>query len=326
MSTSARDEEFQTPLTIRPRFARPDSIQVRNGYHRCRPHPVEQGHDEDIIDVHRRLGGQIQRRGEGERRPEPDPGITQRHQAARDIERPAARREGKPLPRRLVVSPPQPGGADPTDEISAVDRLGAQGQRPVTIGSVDVIVIALKREATFAEATSELMELVERLVADEMSPPRATPLPNGRVDEHGHRRTVPDASTCETVDVSSVVDEVQLRVPARPEFGRIIRVGGAALGLRQGLSFAEIDELRLAIDEAVILLLDRGSGQGEIEARFRFDGDRLDLEIRQTRCTESLHDAAVDRFDEICGPLIDDYDIDPARSWLRLRKTPAPLD
>jgi hypothetical protein len=125
--------------------------------------------------------------------------------------------------------------------------------------------------------------------------------------------------------VSDPIEEVLLRVPARPEFGRIVRVGGAALGLRQGLSFTEIDELRLAIDEAVILLLDQASDDREIEAAFRFLGDHLELEMH-TEATEQLSDAAIDRFDEICGPLIDDYDIDPQRAWLRLRKTPAPLD
>ncbi len=125
--------------------------------------------------------------------------------------------------------------------------------------------------------------------------------------------------------MSGDTDEVHLRVPARPEYGRLVRVGGAALGLRQGLSFTEIDELRLAIDEAVILLLDGVSADHELEAAFRFDGDRIELEIRGDG-EATLSDAAVDRFDEICGPLIDDYDIDPSRAWLRIRKTPAPLD
>ena len=126
--------------------------------------------------------------------------------------------------------------------------------------------------------------------------------------------------------MSVETDEVLLRVPARPEFGRIVRVGGAALGIRQGLSFTEIDELRLAIDEAVILLLDGAptGGDGELAATFRFDGERLELEFRGTE-GGALSDAAVDRFDELCGPLIDDYDIDPGHRWLRLRKTPAPI-
>ena len=125
--------------------------------------------------------------------------------------------------------------------------------------------------------------------------------------------------------MSVETDEVLLRVPARPEYGRIVRVGGAALGIRQGLSFTEIDELRLAIDEAVILLLDGAGSNDELSATFRFDGERLELEV-VCRDAGALSDAAVSRFDEICSPLIDDYDIDPGGGWLRLRKTPAPLD
>lgn len=125
--------------------------------------------------------------------------------------------------------------------------------------------------------------------------------------------------------MSAEPDEVLLRVPARPEFGRVVRVGGAALGLRQGLSFTEIDELRLAIDEAVILLLDGIDADGELAATFRFEGERLELEFHASSAA-TLSGTAVDRFDEICSPLIDDYDIDPGRAWLRLRKTPAAID
>lgn len=126
--------------------------------------------------------------------------------------------------------------------------------------------------------------------------------------------------------MSGPTDEVLLRIPAQPEYGRIVRVGGAALGIRQGLSFAEIDELRLAIDEAVILLLDGSDAdeQTELVTTFRFDDGRLEMEMHASEPAELRADA-VDRFDEICSPLIDDYDVDPGRAWVRLRKTPAPL-
>lgn len=127
--------------------------------------------------------------------------------------------------------------------------------------------------------------------------------------------------------MSDPTDEVFLRIPARPEYGRIVRVGGAALGMRQGLSFAEIDEVRLAVDEAVILLLDGSDADddGELVATFRFDDGRLEMEM-STGCAHALRGGAVTRFDEVCSPLIDDYDVDPEQGWLRLRKTPAPPD
>jgi len=127
--------------------------------------------------------------------------------------------------------------------------------------------------------------------------------------------------------VSDPTDEVLLRIPARPEYGRILRVGGAALGMRRGLSFAEIDELRLAVDEAVILLLDGSGADGDTEliATFRFDDSHLEVEIATGR-TEALRSNAVARFGEVCSPLIDAYEVNPDRGWLRLRKAPAQVD
>ena len=58
-------------------------------------------------------------------------------------------------------------------------------------------------------------------------------------------------------------------MPARPSYGRVVRVGAAALVLRQGMSFAEIDDVRLAIDESMILLLDGTDGEGVIDCVFR---------------------------------------------------------
>lgn len=114
-----------------------------------------------------------------------------------------------------------------------------------------------------------------------------------------------------------------MRVPARSEYGRIVRVGAAALGLRQGMSFSEIDDLRLAIDEAVILLLDgiEGGEQTEQEIRVVFRIDRGALELHAERSVEAaLDNAAVHRFDAITAGLIDDYDLDQERGWVRVRK------
>ncbi len=127
--------------------------------------------------------------------------------------------------------------------------------------------------------------------------------------------------------IDATTDEVLLCIPARPEYGRIVRVGAAALGLRQSMSFSEIDDLRLAIDEAMILLLDGLTVDTEtnIDIVFRVDDGHLELEAgRSTR--SQLRDAAVQRFDSITSGLIDDYDVDLERGWLRLTKTAAPVD
>ncbi|NDH76344.1 MAG: hypothetical protein EBY52_06360, partial [Actinobacteria bacterium] len=51
----------------------------------------------------------------------------------------------------------------------------------------------------------------------------------------------------------------------------------------------------------------------------------LEVEIASDR-TEALRGDALARFDEVCSPLIDAYDLDADRGWLRLRKAPAQVD
>ncbi len=123
--------------------------------------------------------------------------------------------------------------------------------------------------------------------------------------------------------IDSDVSEILLRIPARPPYARLVRVGAAALALHQGMGFSEIDDLRLAIDEAMIVLLDGldDDHDTDIDIVFRVDEGRLELEASR-RDGDSVGEAAVHRFDAIAGGLVDDYDIDPARGWVRLRKTP----
>ena len=121
--------------------------------------------------------------------------------------------------------------------------------------------------------------------------------------------------------------EILLRVPARAPYARIVRVGAAALALRQGMGFGEIDDLRLAIDEAMIVLLDGldETHDTEIDVVFRVAEGRFELEATRGEGGR-VGEPAVHRFDAIASGLVDDYDIDPEHGWLRLRKTPADLD
>lgn len=114
-----------------------------------------------------------------------------------------------------------------------------------------------------------------------------------------------------------------MRVPARPDYARIVRVGAAAIGLRQGMSFAEIDDLRLAIDEAMIVLL-HGTGSdanGDMTVTYRIDGARFELEAVYAPAV--VTGDAIGRFDEIAAGLVDDYVIDASAGSLRLVKTAA---
>jgi hypothetical protein len=123
---------------------------------------------------------------------------------------------------------------------------------------------------------------------------------------------------------STDASEILLRVPARAPYARLVRVGAAALALRQGMGFGEIDDLRLAIDEAMIVLLDGldDEHEADIDVVFRLTEGQFELEATRGEGW-AVGEAAVHRFDTIASGLVDDYDIDPDHGWVRLRKSPA---
>lgn len=126
--------------------------------------------------------------------------------------------------------------------------------------------------------------------------------------------------------VESDASEILLRVPARERYARLVRVGAAALALRQGMGFGEIDDLRLAIDEAMIVLLDGVDATDDgidIEVIFRVDEGRFELEATRGP-SGPVSESAVHRFDAIARGLIDDYDIDRDHGRVRLAKNSAP--
>lgn len=85
------------------------------------------------------------------------------------------------------------------------------------------------------------------------------------------------------------------------------------------MSFAEIDDVRLAIDESMILLLDGTDGEGVIDCVFRLSDGRFELEA-STSDGHTLGAEAIGRFEALAAGLLDDYDVDPAQGWLRIRK------
>ena len=124
--------------------------------------------------------------------------------------------------------------------------------------------------------------------------------------------------------VDADTNEILLRIPACAPYARLVRVGAAALALRQGMGFGEIDDLRLAIDEAMIVLLDGLEDDVEVDIAvvYRVADGRFELEAARG-AAGTVSAAAVHRFDAIAGGLVDDYDVDPEHGWVRLRKTPA---
>jgi hypothetical protein len=75
-------------------------------------------------------------------------------------------------------------------------------------------------------------------------------------------------------------DEVQLSVPAAPEFLRLARVTAAGLASRLGFSFDEVEDLRLAIDELCYGLTGNAKEHGWVRLRYVLEDDELVVEGR----------------------------------------------
>jgi anti-sigma regulatory factor (Ser/Thr protein kinase) len=78
-------------------------------------------------------------------------------------------------------------------------------------------------------------------------------------------------------------DEVQLVMPADPEFLRLARV--TAMGLASRLSFTidEIDDLRIAIDELVFGLIGTKGRPGRVVMKYRLRAHGLEVRMLKRR-------------------------------------------
>jgi len=117
-------------------------------------------------------------------------------------------------------------------------------------------------------------------------------------------------------------DLVVLRVPADPGYARVARVAVSAYAVRLGLPPADIEDLRLAVDEALILLMgaarpfprdDPGADDGaprsdrpDVVISLDAEGDHppmsVDLRLDPPPPSGDPDESARSRFEEIMPP------------------------
>ena len=117
-------------------------------------------------------------------------------------------------------------------------------------------------------------------------------------------------------------DQIQLELPASPEYGRVARIAAAHLALRRGFSLTEIDDLRLVMDEAAVMLLEPSVDGGRLDVTYSVTDDTVSVDARIVADDEgTLPMDRVERFAELVGELIDEYSIDRSGRRLTLTKT-----
>ncbi|EFO79751.1 putative anti-sigma regulatory factor, serine/threonine protein kinase [Oscillochloris trichoides DG-6] len=75
---------------------------------------------------------------------------------------------------------------------------------------------------------------------------------------------------------------VELNIPSQPIFERVVRASAAEVGVAFGFSDERVEDLKLAISEAVNNAIDHGN-RGEmgklVAVVFEIDGDKLEIRI-----------------------------------------------
>lgn len=72
-------------------------------------------------------------------------------------------------------------------------------------------------------------------------------------------------------------DRITLTVPARGEFAKTVRMTAAALVSRMGMTYDEVDDVRIAAEEAFVYAADSTREDGEVKMTFLLDEENVEM-------------------------------------------------
>lgn len=81
-------------------------------------------------------------------------------------------------------------------------------------------------------------------------------------------------------------DRVTLTIPAKGEYAKTVRMSAAALGTRMGMSYDEVDDLKMAVDEAFTYAVDTLSPESEVVMVFDVGDESLEVCVHVGRSEE----------------------------------------
>jgi hypothetical protein len=117
---------------------------------------------------------------------------------------------------------------------------------------------------------------------------------------------------------------IRLALPADPDYGRVARTAAAGLALRLGFSYRAIEDLRLAIDETLILLLRPESPIERVTLLFEPTEEGLVIDARTGPDAEAVaanpDAAARRRFERLVKPIVDAWSVDDHAHHVHLVK------
>lgn len=102
---------------------------------------------------------------------------------------------------------------------------------------------------------------------------------------------------------------IELTIPADPRLLRLVRLVASGLASTAGFNVDELDDLRIAVDEAVTALLEGGDGSS---VPMRFDVDGAQVAMTGTTPASSSDPLDADRLEistQILAAVCDEHDL-----------------
>lgn len=118
-------------------------------------------------------------------------------------------------------------------------------------------------------------------------------------------------------------DEVRLALPADPQFVQLARVTASGMASRLGFTYAEVEDLRLALDELCFVLIGTAARPGRVDLSYALVGSALVVEGVGHFDDDGGHRTLAPFSEQILPALVDDFEVysnDEGRPCFRLRK------
>ena len=98
----------------------------------------------------------------------------------------------------------------------------------------------------------------------------------------GARRNVTEETETPAVDVTGVRDVVSVRLPAVSAYLSVLRTATAGLAARLDFTLDQIEDLRIAVDEACAMILRHAVPGTDLRAEFELSGEEMTVRVEVT--------------------------------------------
>jgi serine/threonine-protein kinase RsbW len=114
------------------------------------------------------------------------------------------------------------------------------------------------------------------------------------------------------------VTQIQLAIPGSPDFLRLARLAAADVGSRVGMTFEDLEDLRIAVDE-LSYAITGGRPESTLNLVFTL-GDAM-VEVEGTSADEGGSFAPTDLARTIVAAVVDEYQLEAVGGQRRFRLT-----